>query len=140
MSTSMLYRIFGVRDYRYVRTKYIPGGMILTIERKAKTCCCAACGSRNVRPQGAVQRPIRTLPIGCKSVTLLAKIPRVACDDCGKTRQVAIGFADNPASFTTWLNVLGPLRELSLGLILAGVVLALVTIGNVLRFQFDRVT
>ena len=53
---------------------------------------------------------------------------------------VAIGFADNPASFTTWLNVLGPLRELSLGLILAGVVLALVTIGNVLRFQFDRVT
>lgn len=53
---------------------------------------------------------------------------------------VAIGFADNTASFSTWLNVLGPLRELSLGLILAGIVLALVTIGNVLRFQFGRVT
>jgi len=94
MSTSMLYRIFGVRDYRYVRTKYIPGGMILTMERKAKTCFCAACGSRNVRPQGAVRRAFRTLPVGGKSVTLLAKIPRVACDDCGKTRQVPIGFAD----------------------------------------------
>ena len=53
---------------------------------------------------------------------------------------VAIGFADNTASFSTWLNVLGPMRELSLGLILAGVVLALVTIANVLRFQFNRVT
>ena len=53
---------------------------------------------------------------------------------------IAIGLADNPASYSTWSNVLGPLRELSLGLILAGIVLALVTIGNVLRFQFGRVT
>lgn len=94
MSTSVLYRVFGVRDYRYVKTRYIPGGVIFTMDRKAKTCCCAACGSRNVRPQGAVERSFHTLPIGGKSVTLLAKIPRVACDDCGKTRQVAIGFAD----------------------------------------------
>lgn len=94
MSTSMLYRVFGVRDYRYARTEYVPGGVILVIHHKAKACCCAACGSRNVRPQGSVQRPIRTLPIGGKSVTLLAKIPRVVCDDCGKTRQVPIGFAE----------------------------------------------
>jgi len=94
MSTSMLYRVFGVRDYRYARTKYVPGGVILVIHHKAKACCCAACGSRNVRPQGSVQRPIRTLPIGGKSVTLLAKIPRVVCNDCGKTRQVPIGFAE----------------------------------------------
>jgi MFS family permease len=53
---------------------------------------------------------------------------------------IAIGFAGNTASFSTWLNFLGPFRELSLGLILAGIVLALVTIGNVLRFQFGRVT
>jgi len=45
MSTSMLYRVFGVRDYRYVKTKYIPGGVIFTMDRKAKTCCCAACGT-----------------------------------------------------------------------------------------------
>jgi len=90
----MLYRVFGVRDYRYARTEYVPGGVILVIHHKAKACCCAACGSRNVRPQGSVQRPIRTLPIGGKSVTLLAKIPRVVCDDCGKTRQVPIGFAE----------------------------------------------
>ncbi len=38
-----------------------------------------------------------------------------------------------------WLTFLGPLRELGLALILAGITLALVTIGNVLRFQFDRI-
>lgn len=50
-----------------------------------------------------------------------------------------IGNADDPASFAAWSNWLGPFRELSLGLILAGIVLALVTIGNVLAFQFSRV-
>lgn len=57
MSTSMLYRVFGVRDYRYVKTKYISGGVIFTMDRKAKTCCCAACGSRNVRQIGVIVIP-----------------------------------------------------------------------------------
>lgn len=52
---------------------------------------------------------------------------------------VAFGQADDPASFASWSNWLGPFRELALGLILAGIVLALVTIGNVLAFQFDRI-
>jgi len=51
----------------------------------------------------------------------------------------AIGAAGDPASFSSWSNWLGPFRELALGLILAGIVLALVTIGDVLGFQFDRV-
>lgn len=42
-------------------------------------------------------------------------------------------------SVQAWFAWLGPLRELSLGLLLAGVVMALVTIGNVLGFQFDRI-
>lgn len=40
------------------------------------------------------------------------------------------------ASYFAWL---GPLREAGLGIILAGIVLALVTIGNVLGFQFSRI-
>lgn len=48
---------------------------------------------------------------------------------------VAAGSVDAAA----WLAFLGPLRELGLGLLLAGIAMALVTIGNVLRFQFDRV-
>ncbi len=49
---------------------------------------------------------------------------------------VVAGGVDTPAAWFAWL---GPLRELSLGLILAGIVLALVTIGNVLGFQFGRI-
>ncbi len=51
----------------------------------------------------------------------------------------AYGVADDVASFSSWTNWLGPFRELALGLILASIVLALVNIGNVLAFQFDRV-
>ncbi len=52
---------------------------------------------------------------------------------------VAAGNASDPASFSSWSDWLGPFRELGLGLILMGIVLALYTIGNVLAFQFDRV-
>jgi hypothetical protein len=47
---------------------------------------------------------------------------------------IAIG-QDNPASWFAWL---APVRVFGLGLILAGIVLALYTIGTVLGFQFDR--
>lgn len=43
---------------------------------------------------------------------------------------------DSPAAWYAWL---GPMRELSLGLLLSGIVFALYTIGTVLRFQFNRV-
>jgi len=45
----------------------------------------------------------------------------------------------NPQSFAAWTAWLGPFREFGLGLLLAGIVLALVTIGNVLGFQFSRI-
>jgi hypothetical protein len=48
---------------------------------------------------------------------------------------VATG-VDDPAPWFAWL---GPLRELGLGLLLAGIVLALYTIGTVLGFQFHRI-
>jgi transposase len=100
MSTSLLYHAFGVRDYRYVKTEYVAGGVVVTIERKADTCRCTACGSENVGRQGSVRRPFRTLPIGRKPVTLRAEIPRLHCHDCGKTRQAAIGFAEPRRTYT----------------------------------------
>lgn len=51
---------------------------------------------------------------------------------------VAAG-AGSAQSFAAWSAWLGPFRELGLGLLLAGIVMALVTIGNVLGFQFDRI-
>ena len=100
MSTSLLYHGFGVRDYRYVRTRFVPGGIVFTIERKAGTCCCVACGSQNVWQQGVAVRRFRTVPIGKKQVVLEARIPRLACQDCGAVRQAAIGFAEPRRSYT----------------------------------------
>lgn len=44
--------------------------------------------------------------------------------------------ADSPAAWFAWL---GPFRELALGLLLSGIVLALYSIGTVLGFQFSRI-
>jgi transposase len=100
MSTSLLYHAFGVRDYRYVRTEYVEGGVIFTIERKTETCHCAACGSQNVWRQGNVTRRFHALPVGSKPVTLVAEIPRLLCHDCGKTRQAVVGFAPPRRTYT----------------------------------------
>ena len=48
---------------------------------------------------------------------------------------VVVATGSDPAAAFAWL---GPLREFALGLILAGIALALVAIGNVLAFQFYR--
>jgi transposase len=100
MSTSLLYHAFKVRDYSYVRTKYIAGGIVITAERKPQTYLCAACGSQDVGRQGSVTRTFRTLPIGNQSVELEARIPRLACRDCGVIRQAAIGFAQPRRTYT----------------------------------------
>ncbi len=100
MSTSLLYHGFGVRDYRYVRTRYVPGGVIFTIERKMETCRCTVCGSENIWRQGVVVRRFRTVPIGSKGIELEARIPRLACQDCGAVRQADIGFAEPRRSCT----------------------------------------
>jgi len=100
MSTSLLYHGFGVREYRYVRTRYVPGGMVFVIERKPETYRCAACGSQNVWRHGVVVRPFRTVPLGSKRVVLEARIPRLACQDCGRVRQAAIGFAQPRRTYT----------------------------------------
>lgn len=46
--------------------------------------------------------------------------------------------ADTPASFTSWSVWLVPFRNVAVGLLLAGIILALVTIADVLRFQWTR--
>jgi len=94
MSTSLLHHGFGVRGYRYVATKYEQGSIIFVIERKPDTYCCSECGSTHVWREGIVIRRFRAVPLGRKRVTLEARIPRLACQDCGVVRQAAIGFSE----------------------------------------------
>ena len=46
---------------------------------------------------------------------------------------------EGAASIAAYFAWLGPLREVGLGMILSGIVLALGTIGNILGFQFSRI-
>jgi hypothetical protein len=50
-----------------------------------------------------------------------------------------VSSADDLATIASWSAWLGPFRELGLGLILSGIVLALATIARVLGYQFGRV-
>lgn len=52
---------------------------------------------------------------------------------------VAAGKAGDPADFAVWATWLGPFRETALGVLLAGITLALFSISRVLGFQFDRI-
>lgn len=88
--------------------------------------------------QQALGLPVQTLRmpttaklfIGLMAVGLMAGILQFVLYGV-----VAAG-VDNPPAWFAWL---GPFREFSLAMILSGIVLALVTIGNVLGFQFDRI-
>ena len=100
MSTSLLYHGFGVRGYRYVKTKYVAGEVIFTMEQPRESYCCSVCGSENVIGRGQNARRFRTVPIGGKPVYLAMAVPRVECHDCGAIRQVKIGFADPRVSYT----------------------------------------
>ena len=101
MSTSLLYHGFGVRGYRYVRTEYVAGGVVFTMAQETRTCRCPACGSAGVILKGGKVRRFRGLPIGGKKVTIVLRVPRVKCGDCGAVQQVAIGFAA-PRRTYTW--------------------------------------
>jgi transposase len=100
MSTSLLYHAFGVRGYRYVKTEYVKGEVVFTIEQPRESYRCADCGSDHVIGRGQNCRRFRTVSIGGKPVYLMLAVPRVECQGCGAVRQVAIGFADPRVSYT----------------------------------------
>ena len=91
--------------------------------------------------QAAAGAPIRVLkmPATAKAFIMLMMIGLMTGIGQFIASIVLAGRADNPASYAELAAFVGPLREFALGVLLAGVVLALVTIGNVLTFQFTRV-
>jgi transposase len=100
MSTSLLYHAFGVRGYAYVRTEYVGGEVIFTIQQPRKSMRCSACGSREVGPHGYAERRFRSLPIGRRRTFITLPVPRVFCRKCGLTRQTRLDFADPRRTYT----------------------------------------
>jgi transposase len=100
MSTSLLYHAFGIRGYQYTRSEYQCGRVTFSIHQEPKTCRCPACGSRDVKSRGHVERRFRTVPIGSKTTIVALPIPRVECPACGVVRQVEVSFADPRRTYT----------------------------------------
>jgi len=100
MSTRMLYRAFGLRGYRYVKSEYLGGGVVFVVEPEPKSLSCTVCGSSQVIRRGEVLRDFHALPIGSRPVILQARIPRLACRECKAVRQAAIGFAEPRRTYT----------------------------------------
>ena len=61
MSTSLLYHAFGVRGYRYVKTEYVEGEVVFTIEQPRESYRCPVCGSDDVIGRGQNARRFRTV-------------------------------------------------------------------------------
>jgi transposase len=100
MSTSLLYRRFGIVGYHYVRQDYVEDSTHFRIEQPRERLRCSHCGSQEVWAQGGVERSFQTLPIGKQPTHIHFKVPRVWCGACGKNRQVKIAFADPKKHYT----------------------------------------
>ena len=100
MSTSLLYHAFGIRGYQYMNTCYRGGKIFFTVRQDHKELCCPACGSKDIKRRGSVERNFRALPIGKKRARISLSIQRVLCLSCNVVRQVNVTFADKRRSYT----------------------------------------
>lgn len=100
MSTSLLYHRFGLVGYRYVRQIFEPGVTTFCIEQPRERLRCSHCRSDEVWAQGGIERTFQALPIGKQPTFINFKVPRVLCFNCGKVRQVKIGFAAPKKHYT----------------------------------------
>ena len=93
MSSAVLYRAFGFRQYQCLRTTTADGLITLHLRQDPQHDRCSHCQSPDVIRHGAEERTIRTVPIGGQPVQLRLPVPRLGCRNCGLVRQAAIRFA-----------------------------------------------
>jgi hypothetical protein len=70
---SFLYHAFGVKGYRYLRTRYEGGGIVFEIEPDHEP---EVAEGEHLRRRGFRWRTVRAVSIGWKPVELRVKIPR----------------------------------------------------------------
>ena len=101
MSATLLYHMLGIRGYKFVKQKVVPGGIEFYIDCHEPVCPC--CGSANVWRKGHKTRSFRSAPIGSKKTTIILDVPRVLCHDCKAVRQVHLTFAEEHKRYTRFL-------------------------------------
>jgi len=100
MSSTILYRALGFRQYQCLRTTTDNGVVTLHLRQDPKHDRCSHCQSPDVVRHGTEERTVRTVPIGGKPVELRLPVPRLGCRMCGLVRQAAIRFARPFRRFT----------------------------------------
>lgn len=98
MSSTLLNRAFGLRDYRYVKTVYKGSRVYFHIEDCRPRC--SSCGSEEVVRDGAYERTFRLPPIGLHLVFAVLPVPRLRCRACFAKRQAEVRFAAPMKSYS----------------------------------------
>ncbi len=93
MSSSLLYRVWGLRDHTVTKTEYREGRVTLHVRPDRCRERCAACRSTDVVHRGLEERIVRTVPLGGTPVDLRLTVPRLGCRTCGVVRQAALALA-----------------------------------------------
>lgn len=88
---------------------------------------------------GAVVKTLR-MPVAAKAFIALMATGMMMAVAQFVLYVVAAAQAADATTFAAWSTWLGPFRETALGVLLAGIVLALFAISKVLAFQFGRIT
>ena len=54
MSTSLIYHAWGLVGYHYLKTEYVKGAIIISIQKKPGKLCCPDCDSFDIIRRGTV--------------------------------------------------------------------------------------
>ena len=102
MSTSLLYHLWGVKDYTQRCIKFEGGAVWFHVDKRPGKRVCPRCGSANCILAGLVNPPpcLKTTPAGRKTVWLVLHLHRLECNDCGAIVQEDRIIADPKKHFT----------------------------------------
>jgi transposase len=96
----MLYHAFHVQGYRLLKWEFDEHKVLIHLEPQEHRVCCSACRSRNVIRRGGETRWLRNVPIQRDLTWLIVTLPKVECRDCGVTRQIHSGLAQERRSYS----------------------------------------
>jgi transposase len=100
MSTSLIYHAWGLVGYHYLKTEYVNGAIIISIQKNPGKLCCPDCDSFNIIRRGTVTRLIKTTPIGKKLVFLRIIIQRLECRHCHCIKQEKLMAAESKKTYS----------------------------------------
>jgi len=100
MSTSVLYKALGVRGYVHQSIRLQEGGVLIRMQHDGSGLICPQCKGMNIIRRGTVPRSWSAPPIGARSVTLFADVPRIQCRDCHSQPVLPVPFANARRSYT----------------------------------------